>query len=57
MVEESSDEGESQTHASKWLQELPRNIIPSDVDDPRPCPNSNRITNEVDDTNEKVVRK
>ena len=47
MVEESSDEGESQTHASKWLQEFPGNITPSDVDDSRPWPNSNRTTNEM----------
>ena len=51
MVEESSEEGESQTHASKWLQELSRNMTPSDVDDSRPWPNSNKTKNELDDTN------
>ena len=52
MVEQSSDERESQTHVSKWLQELPGNMTPSDVDDPRPLPKSNRTTNEIDDANE-----
>ena len=51
MVEESSEGGESQTHASKCLQELPGNMTPSDVDDSRPLPTSNKSTNEVDDTN------
>ena len=52
MVEESSDERESPTHASIGLQELPGNITPSGVDDPGPWPNSNRTANETDDANE-----
>ena len=47
MVEESSEEGESQTHTSKWLQELPRNMTPSDSDDSRPWPISNRTKTEI----------
>ena len=52
MVEEFAEEGESQTLTSEWLQELPRNMTPSEVDDSSPWPNSNKITNEVDDINE-----
>ena len=50
MVEESSEGRESQTHASKWFEELPRNLTPSDLDDSRPWPNSNKITYEIDNT-------
>ena len=48
MVDESSEERESKTHTSKWLQELPRNLTTSDDDDSRP--QSNKITNEIDNT-------
>ena len=48
MMQESSEEGESQTHTSKWLQELFRNSTHSDVDDSRPWSYSNKTMNEID---------
>ena len=35
-------ESDGQTHTSKWLEVILRNLTPSEVDDSRPWPNSNR---------------
>ena len=50
IIGESSDEAESQTLTSNWLQELPRNMTPSEADAFRPWPNSNRTRGEAEDT-------
>ena len=45
---EYSDEANCQTHASIWSRELPR-MTPSEVDESRPWPDSNRTKDETSD--------